>query len=489
MNIRTVIERLRKIYKDEHSEDFTKCELMENILRSYQGGVELRLEKKFDTDFFTYSASVKNHILRHKLEAIVKLVNQSIEGLIDEPYINVFVCYENTEIVVESDILQTNNGRTISQSAYENEYFTCNECENIFHNDDQRTFYENEHDLYCYDCINSHGYHCEFHDDTHHDDYTCEESEESEEEERDNLEDFDERVFLHFLGKVVSSLGVNHTQYLVDSVLFYGIEVELHTRHEVNSRSEVVNIFRETMNTDPNEEHVILCKRDGSLHREHGFELVSTNCTFDYHKKHFWNDFFKLNPNKMVKAYHGHNCGIHIHFSRNAFTENQLKRLHVFYNNSTNRNLIIDIAGREPNEYCQFRSYIDFDSSVHRGERYSVMNVNNADTIEIRIFRSNIKPISFFRYLEFVHTVNLWITSNQKNNADNLHYHDYFDWLLKNVHKDFANLLIFLDDKQHFEHLKHIESWKPIYKNFKDIVHDFRINNSELINQELESEV
>ena len=106
----------------------------------------------------------------------------------------------------------------------------------------------------------------------------------------------------------------------------------------------------------------------------------------------------------------------------------------------------------------------------------------------MRIFRSNIKQISFFRYLEFVHTVNLWIRSNHKNNADDLHHHNYFDWLLKNVHKDYANLLIFLDDKQHFEHLKYIEEWKFIYNDFKNIVHDFRINNSELINQELESE-
>ena len=482
MNIRTVIERLRKIYLDEHSEDFTKCELMENILRSYQSKVAQNIEAKFDKNIFTYANNSFNTILRNRLNAIVNLVNQSIEGLIDEPCINVFVCYENIEIVVEDNILTTDDNKTISQSAYEDSYFTCEECANIFHNDEQRTFYENEHDYYCTDCLNSDAEYCDYHDDYHHQDYTCNEG------RRNNLDAYEERVFLHFLGKVVSSLGVNHAKYLVDSVLFYGIEVELHVRHDDYSRSEVVDIFREAMN-DPNEEDFILCKRDGSLHPEYGFEVVSTNCTFDYHKKHFWNKFFKLNPNKMVKAYHGYNCGIHIHFSRNAFTENQLKRLNVFYNNPKNRSLILDIAGREPNGYCQFQSYVDFNSSVHRGERYSVMNVNNSDTIEIRIFRSNIKPISFFRYLEFVHTVNLWITSNQKNNADNLSVNDYFDWLLKNVHKDFANLLIFLDDKQHFEHLKHIESWKQVYLNFKEIVHDFRINNSELINQELESEV
>lgn len=482
MNIRNVIERLRKIYNDKNSEDFTKCELMENILSSYQSKVSSSIEAKFDRDFFNYSNYSFNTVLRNRLNAIVKIINQSIEGLRTEPYINVFVCYENIEIRVDEYVYTIDDGNTICQSVYEEEYFTCEECQNIFHNDEQRTFYEDEHTLYCNDCLTNQADWCDHCDDYHHQDYTCYEG------RRNNLDDYMDKVWLHFLGKVVSSLGVSHAQYLVDSLLFYGIEVELHVRHDDYSRSEVVDLFRKTMN-DPNEEPYILCKHDGSLHHDYGFEVVSTNCTFDYHKKHFWNKFFKLNPNKMVKAYHGYNCGIHIHFSRNAFTDNQLRRLNVFYNKPQNRDLLIDIAGREPNGYCPFK-VVDFNSSVYtRNSHYSAINFDNEDTVEIRIFRSNIKPISFFRYLEFVHTVNLWITSNQKNNADDLSINDYFDWLLKNVHKDFANLLIFLDDKQHFEHLKHIESWKKVYLNFKEIVHDFRINNSELINQELESEV
>jgi len=58
--------------------------------------------------------------------------------------------------------------------------------------------------------------------------------------------------------------------------------------------------------------------------------------------------------------------------------------------------------------------------------------------------------------------------------------------LLKNIHKDYSNLLIFLDDKNYFDHLQHIEQWNDIYTNFKTVVHDFRINNEELIRQESE---
>jgi len=46
------------------------------------------------------------------------------------------------------------------------------------------------------------------------------------------LIDFNRRVFLHFLGKAIAEVGIQNANVLIDSVLFYGIEVELHTRHE-----------------------------------------------------------------------------------------------------------------------------------------------------------------------------------------------------------------------------------------------------------------
>ena len=56
----------------------------------------------------------------------------------------------------------------------------------------------------------------------------------------------------------------------------------------------------------------------------------------------------------MFKAYNGYNCGIHIHFNRSAFTDDQLRRLNIFYHNPENKKLITDIAGREANSYCKF---------------------------------------------------------------------------------------------------------------------------------------
>ena len=64
MNIRNVIERLRKIYNSD-SEDFTKCELMENILRAYQRSIEDRIMRKFHNGFFDISIHTTRSIIRH----------------------------------------------------------------------------------------------------------------------------------------------------------------------------------------------------------------------------------------------------------------------------------------------------------------------------------------------------------------------------------------------------------------------------------------
>ena len=88
MNIRNVLERLRKIY-NSNSEDFTKCELMENILRAYQRSIEDRIMKKFHNGFWDSSIHTVNtrSIIRKKLNAIADLINMQIEGLLDNYYI------------------------------------------------------------------------------------------------------------------------------------------------------------------------------------------------------------------------------------------------------------------------------------------------------------------------------------------------------------------------------------------------------------------
>ena len=403
-------------------------------------------------------------------QRLFRIINPALNTMDYE----IFYCDYHNEIECDQriNITRTVSGDLICTDAYQQGYFTCDDCEEVYHMDDQHCF-DYRSNVYCDSCYDNVSSYCDECDTTNHCDDDCDCSHDSDEErEESNLDQYNKRNQKHFHGKE-------------NSILFYGGECELQVYRDQN-RNNVVDDFRHCFNQEVEN---IICKRDGSLDELKGFEMSTTPCSFDYHKEIFWNDFFELKPAQYCKAYEGYNCGIHWHFNRNAFTENQLRRLNCFYNHPKNKNLIVDIAGRNENNYCKFVPSITFDDPITtRGDdyKYRVINFNNVNTIEVRIFRSNLKQISFFRYLEFVHTVNQWIRSTDQNNSDNITWEYYFDWLLKNIDKKFSNLFLFLDDKKHFDHLENIQEWETVYTTFKTVIHDFRNNNQELIQQESE---
>ena len=462
MNIREIISYVNQY--DKNDEDY-----LNKIFVEVQNFCEERLktfQQKFDSvnNFYRYKRDNFNN-------SLIKLIKSRTP--IEEAGLDLIYCYEHLafELIDESEVINTTNNDTICSEAYDDHYFTCDSCEEIDHIDNERQF-NNYQGIYCESCYDNQGYNCERCDEYMHENENCDcDHDEDYNEDSDYLDNYRTRVFLAYL---VLTEGTE-----IIEKLFYGIEVELHARDD---RYDTVEELRDCFNNDQ-----ILFKQDGSLDTQQGFEVVSTNCSFEYHKEVFWKSFFKKSPNNLCKAWHGKDCGLHIHFSREAFTTNQIRRLNCFYNNSENRKLIVDIAGRDENQYCRFQPNRDFNSPIKtQGEKYSVINLDNRDTIEIRIFRSNIKQISFFKYLEFVHSVNSWIRAGHQNNGENLLWTDYMDYLLKNIHKDYSNLLVFLDDKKYFDHLENIETWQPIYEEFKSVVEDFRINNELLIQEGVE---
>jgi hypothetical protein len=402
--------------------------------------------------------------------SLFKIINGFIQRTthLDFQDYRIFYCEAHNEIEIEENPISLNGSGWICQSAYNTNYFTCQNCDEIdlIHYRRQADDSENEYCEGCYDEITDYCDDCDY---NYHSNRGCQCN------ERSNLNDWDTRNPLHFLGKETSTK-------------FDGVEIEMQC-YQHQSRNEVVEMFRDCFNRDQTN---VICKRDGSLDPSKGFEMSTTNCSFQYHKNHFWNDFFELKPAQYCKAYDGSDCGIHIHTNRNYFSENNLRALNCFYNNPKNKNLIVDIAGREGSDYCRFIPSITFDDPIHtrgddetgRSYKYRVINFNNKDTVEVRIFRSNLKKISFFRYLEFNHTVQEWIKETDPTRYEKITWVEYFDWLLKNLSKDFSNLLFFLSKRNHFDHLETIEEWQDVYTNYKTVITDFVNANQELIESE-----
>lgn len=394
--------------------------------------------------------------IHNKEKALIKILSKRLEN---ESF-SIFWCHYYNEPVFEmyGDIYYDDHGLTISEGAYSDNYCICEGCDNTVHYDSS-TYIDEMH--YCNSCRDHNFYWCNDCDEWISNDNGCG-CEDSQDDDY-NLFAYNYRIALQNYGS---------------SKLKYGIELELEVRSDFY-RFDIVEELHDLMKKDA------ICKRDGSLCEENGFELVSTNADFDYHKNHLWNDFFKLNLHEKVKGYHGHQTGYHIHFSREPFTVLEMKRLNAFYHNPENRSFLIDISGRT-STYAKYLNQITIDDDIETyGDdfKFRAINFNNKDTIEIRIFRSNLKPISFFRNLELVHSINQFIL----NSAESIKYTEYFDYLLNNPTKDYINLLLWLDDKKYFSHLEYIEDFKTRYNDFKNLVMDFKRDNQELILLESEN--
>ena len=404
------------------------------------------VKKSQQLEAFFYSETK----IHNKQKALVKILSKRLESESFE----IFWCHYYNEPIFEryGDIFYDDQGNTISEGAFSDNYCHCEDCETTIHYDNAN--YINDYH-YCRDCTDRSFYYCH-NCDTYVDndnDCGCEDS-----------HDDDHNLFAYNYRIALQNYGL--------SKLKYGIELELEVRSDFY-RFDIVEELHDVMKKDA------ICKRDGSLCEEKGFELVSTNADFHHHKNIMWEKFFKLNLHEKVKGYHGHQTGYHIHFSREPFNVPEMKRLNAFYHNPENRSFLVDISGRTTT-YAKYLNDITIENDIETyGDdfKFRAINFNNTDTIEVRIFRSNLKPISFFRNLELVHSINQFIL----NSSESVKYTEYFDYLLNNPTKDYINLLLWLDDKEYFSHLKYVEDFKTRYNDFKNLVMDFKNDNQELI--------
>ena len=370
-------------------------------------------------------------ILNYHLSRSAVENDNNFHFVFDEISLTYHYTEENTSELSSGEIYLSSN---------DHDLFVCNDCQDIL---EQGSGFYSEHlnERLCETCYdNVHSY-CEDCDDTFHHDEDCHCSGHSEDDQEDEakryLSPYDERNKLYHL------TSPKKESKKIKNNLFYGIEVEVELRNE-GSMKEVLDKMKPTFNEDH-----ILFKRDGSL--TYGFEIVSTNASFNYHKNIFWKSFFTKKYNDDVRGYKAKTCGMHIHFSRSYFTDLEQKKLNTFYHSKGNRDFIQLIAGRSNNDYARYIDHIDMTDTITPPNRsdykYRCINFCNEETIEIRIFQSNLKENSFFRNLEFVDSVNNFI---KFTSITKLSFNDYINYLLSDTKKSYFNLYEFLNKNHLF---------------------------------------
>lgn len=203
------------------------------------------------------------------------------------------------------------------------------------------------------------------------------------------------------------TLNVNYTNFpnpVIDTMLYLGVELEVARKH--NTPEDICLSILNNLNINFKETgkySFAILKQDSSI-PIHGFEIVSAPATLKYHHT-AWDKFFD-NDAKHLRSFTTLKCGMHVHFSRSAMDGRlHIGKLLVFYNHAHNRKFITDIAGRTENSYTSFKEKKLTDASILTGERNQSVNLATpkSKTIEIRIFKGNVKREGFFKNLEFVH--------------------------------------------------------------------------------------
>lgn len=180
--------------------------------------------------------------------------------------------------------------------------------------------------------------------------------------------------------------------------LYFGIELECLAPDSVSGEDAV-----ESLPT------WAYAKADSSL-SGYGMEIVTHPVSWDFlcgHKNELRSKVFDLKA-AGFRSYDTACCGMHVHLSRSAFSGLRLYRfLKLFYESSS---LVLLISRRNKSQLSQWASVDTSESIAYKiknktngkSGRYTAVNLKNAETIEIRIFRGTLSETGFWRNLEFV---------------------------------------------------------------------------------------
>ena len=320
--------------------------------------------------------------------------------------INCIAC--NTELNGSADTHTTRNNDPVCNDCR----VVCESCEDILSVDDD--YNDIEGSYWCQSCTENNAHWCDegdhyFTGDTYGtDDSDSTMCERCYERNTTYCEDCDS-VYLHGCDynhdQDIDGRMIHDYSYRPDPIfyssedeqtrLYFGIEVETEARGQDYGRRRFAAEFAYRLEN----ENLAYLKSDGSL--ECGFEIVSHPMSHSYFMNDasiLWDTITKLKTDYDMIAWGTKTCGLHIHISRAGFSggSHQHRFLQLVYNN---QDFYEVMAGRASTHWAKFNDNVDpetgqksFKHKFHRhgSDRYSAVNTNNRNTLELRIFRGSL---------------------------------------------------------------------------------------------------
>lgn len=224
-----------------------------------------------------------------------------------------------------------------------------------------------------------------------------------------------------------------------DDLLYFGFELEVYNTKQTISKHEMAKMIRKTY---PNLKLVF--EEDSSLGnssedaRRNGFEIISEPMT-----KKFINSveddikgMLKMLSDNGFTSHNNRYCGLHIHFSRNYFKDNEdkyIQKLTLFF--ETYKEELKNFSRRKDFYWCNFisdscsydkrylkSSVILKDYAKDHSSHNIAINLGNSNTIEIRIFKGTLMFETLMASIELVDSIVRTIKTKEtrKINFDNI---------------------------------------------------------------------
>lgn len=329
------------------------------------------------------------------------------------------------------------DGEKLTPEEFEESYATCSCCGSVFLKD-EGCFTEDTRKWFCNDCSDE-VYTCDgcgayIEEPLQHSDsdycycgscyhrytyYVCEEcGREFRYSESGNYDDYDYWYCHNCIDKGYGDFGSRYIDEYHDfkdsgRILFYGTEdrrKEPYMGYELeidggssNRRGKVAENIHDEF------DDFFHCEYDGSLNS--GFEIISQPASISYHLATMprYKNMFNAIIGEGFSSHNAGTCGLHIHIDRAYFEDKEdssiAKLLYIFEKHWTNLKRFsrrkesqmewCDRYGGKPTEIVKQRK-----RGLGYG-RYYAVNLSNSNTIEIRLWRGSLNPLTFEATLKF----------------------------------------------------------------------------------------
>jgi len=217
--------------------------------------------------------------------------------------------------------------------------------------------------------------------------------------------------------------------------VLFGVELEMEPR----GRTEQSDLI-EALGGITQEKFIL--KEDGSL--DDGVELVTIPLSLEDHLSRFgWEHV--LDPLRTIakSGADTDNCGMHVHINKAALSPLQIGKMLVFLNSTVLRDQITIIAQRDSNTFCKRSDKKFTDGRAISEYRHDIVNVGLL-TVEIRMFRGNLRADRVFKNLEFCHALVVFCRDASLTEIER--WEEFASWLLKR-RSQYPHLVSFLAEK------------------------------------------